>query len=149
MRSQEDPSLELEWLREITPATRLAPETAIPALLEELLEVVLEVFGGDRTLGFVGDGLLAEVVEREGAGRGEPAAAGLLEDEPHQLQGDLGLALALVHNRDDRLSGKLRRALYRRGAARRCGKLESALVVWESSLVLGIPRGGKGIRGGA
>jgi hypothetical protein len=24
VRSQEDPSLELEWLREITPATRLA-----------------------------------------------------------------------------------------------------------------------------
>src|SRR5215216_152504 len=66
-------------------------------LLEELLEVVLEVFGGDRAVGGVGDGLLAEVVEGEGAGRGEPAAAGMLQDQPHQFQGDFGLALALLH----------------------------------------------------
>jgi hypothetical protein len=86
----------------------------LKTLLQELLEVVLKVLGGHRTLGGVGDGLLAEVVEGEGAGRGEPAAAGLLQDEAHQLQGDLGLALALLHTRD-RLSEGLSRALYRRG----------------------------------
>ena len=74
-----------------------------PRLLEEFLEVVLEVLGGDRALGGVGDGILAEMVEGEGAGRGEPTAAGMLQDEPHQLQGDLCFALALLHT-DDRLS---------------------------------------------
>jgi hypothetical protein len=39
----------------------------------------------------------------------------VLQDEAHQLQGDLCLALALLHMKDDRLSGWLRGALYRRG----------------------------------
>ena len=39
MRSQEDPALELEWLREFTPATRLAAD-ALPSLQGERLLVV-------------------------------------------------------------------------------------------------------------
>jgi hypothetical protein len=39
VRSQGDPALELEWLREFTPATRLAAG-ALPALRDERLLVV-------------------------------------------------------------------------------------------------------------
>ena len=65
-------------------------------LLEKLLELVFEVVGGDSPVGGVGDGLFAEVVEGEAAGRGEAAAPGLIQDEPHQLQRYFRFRLALL-----------------------------------------------------
>jgi hypothetical protein len=70
-------------------------EGSLPGLLEKLLELVFEVSGGDRSFGGVGDGLLAEVVEGEGSGRGESPAPGLIQNEPHQLQRHLRVGLAL------------------------------------------------------
>src|SRR3712207_1720381 len=66
-------------------------------LLKELLEVVLQVVGRHLALRVVCHRLLAEVVEGEGSGGRQAAVAGLIEDKPHKLQGDLGLALVLVH----------------------------------------------------
>lgn len=65
--------------------------------MQKLLEIIFEVLGSNRALRVVGNGLLAEVIEGEGTRRREAAATGLLQDEPHQLQSDLGLALAQLH----------------------------------------------------
>src|SRR5918994_3103084 len=85
-------------------------------LLEQLLQVLFEVVSGYALFRGVGDGLFAEVVEGEGTGRGKPPAPGVFQDEPHQLHGDLGLALALLH-RGASLRACLRRGLYRRRGA--------------------------------
>lgn len=64
--------------------------------LEELFEFAFEVFRRDRAFGGVRHGLFAKMVKREGPGRGEAAAPGLLHDEPHEFEGYLGLALRVV-----------------------------------------------------
>ena len=82
-------------------------------LLKQLLQVLFQVVCGYAVFRGVCDGLLAEVVEGQGTCRGKPPAPGMFEDEPHQLQGDLGLALALLHT-DASLRAVLCRELYRR-----------------------------------
>jgi hypothetical protein len=72
------------------------PAVFLLALLEKLFELVFEIRSGDRPFGGVGDGLFAEVVEREGSGRGEATAPGLVQDEPHQLQRHLRVGLTLL-----------------------------------------------------
>jgi hypothetical protein len=90
-------------------------------LLEQFLELVFEVGGGGRSFGRVGDGLFAEVVEGEGAGRGEAAAPGLVQDKPHQLQCYLRVGLALLQ------STSLQAPVYREGRPDRGGRYRAAL----------------------
>src|ERR687895_2255471 len=90
-------------------------------LLKQLLQVLFQVVRGYAVFRGVGDGLLAEVVEGQSTGRRESPAPGVFQDEPHKLQGDFGLALALLHT-DASLRAVLCRELYRRS--------EQLLVNW-------------------
>ena len=124
-------------------------------LLEKLLELVFEVVGGDSPVGGVGDGLFAEVVEGEGTGRGEAAAPGLIQDEPHQLQRYFRVRLALLQVSPLERTGLVLKALPvdgtgsiqgPRGPGRRYGKLGCTLVLKTALLhstyyVAGVVRG--------
>src|ERR687893_240881 len=94
-------------------------------LLKHILQAVFKIVCGYAVFRGVGYGLLAEVVEGERTGRRESPASGVFQDEPHQLQGDLGFALALLHT-----GASLRpvRAGDYTGGASRYGRIESALI---------------------
>ena len=60
-------------------------------------EIIFEVLGGNRALGIVGDSLLAEVIEGEVRGSGRGGGYRPAPGRAASAQGDLGLALALLH----------------------------------------------------